>query len=291
MSDSITPSSSLWHQQVVIILKWVWVFAILIGFGIYIIRNHETIVAQLQLITVAQFILSVGLILFGRIGIIIMNRDVLSSLQHPVPLYTLFRMVSISEIAKYLPGGVWHFVGRAGYYRTFGLSVNTISQALFKENAWLIISAGFIGALLLIAYEASSITVILMGVVIAIIWYTVIHLWGRTMRWQHILRTIAVQSVMWACIGLSFSIILPISLNPNPIYLSAGAFVLSWLIGFLAIFAPGGIGVREVVLVALMLPLLSSQESAVYAVTHRMLWVFVEFGMSLIAWIFFNENG
>ena len=69
-----------------------------------------------------------------------------------------------------------------------------------------------------------------------------------------------------------------------------GAFIISWLVGFVSLFAPSGLGIREAVLVSLLLPVLSANDSAIFALIHRILWIGVELIFTLIAWIFFNMN-
>ena len=55
---------------------------------------------------------------------------------------------------------------------------------------------------------------------------------------------------IWLAFGLSFWLVFP----PDAGYLAqvVGAFSLSWLAGYVAFFAPGGIGVREVLLAVLL---------------------------------------
>ncbi len=79
---------------------------------------------------------------------------------------------------------------------------------------------------------------------------------------------------IWLVFGFSFWLVFP----PNGGYLAQviGAFSLSWLAGYVAIFAPGGIGVREVLLAVLLGTFFKSEEVAIYASIHRLLWVLAE---------------
>jgi uncharacterized membrane protein YbhN (UPF0104 family) len=74
--------------------------------------------------------------------------------------------------------------------------------------------------------------------------------------------------------GLSFWLVFP----PNGGYLAqvTGAFSLSWLAGYIAFFAPGGIGVREVLLAILLGAFFKGEEVAIYASIHRLMWVLAE---------------
>ena len=79
---------------------------------------------------------------------------------------------------------------------------------------------------------------------------------------------------IWLAFGLSFWLVFP----PDAGYLAQviGAFSLSWLAGYVAFFAPGGIGVREVLLALLLGAFFKGGEVAIYASIHRLLWVLAE---------------
>ncbi|MDM7972636.1 MAG: UPF0104 family protein, partial [candidate division Zixibacteria bacterium] len=62
-------------------------------------------------------------------------------------------------------------------------------------------------------------------------------------------------------------------------WLILGGYALSWVAGYVVIFAPGGIGVREFVLVALFASLLPTGQIAIYSVVHRLIYTFVEVGL------------
>lgn len=267
-------------------LKWLWMIIVLLGFAFYINQNFNNIVAQLQLVSISSLILSILLLTLGRLSITLMTSQVLQSLGSTFSFKKLFYIVSTSELAKYLPGGIWHFVGRAGYYQSLGMPVSKTSVAILKENLWLVVSAGMASAsLLVLGYTGLRYWWVL--ILFALIWICIIYLWGREVAPQRIVAIVLVQLSIWILNGLSFSILLNISNAPDAIIIIA-AFTLSWLIGFLSLFAPGGIGVREVVLVALLLPLFSSTDISIFAITHRILWIIVELLMALFAWVFFN---
>jgi uncharacterized membrane protein YbhN (UPF0104 family) len=51
--------------------------------------------------------------------------------------------------------------------------------------------------------------------------------------------------------------------------LSLGAYALAWSVGFLIIFVPGGIGAREIALIAVLAPVMSSASALVVALASR----------------------
>src|SRR5256885_6208199 len=63
---------------------------------------------------------------------------------------------------------------------------------------------------------------------------------------------------------------------PFPLTTAIGAFTLGYILGLLALFAPGGVGVRELVLVGLLAPFLGSGGAVAVSVASRGLLTLTE---------------
>ena len=63
----------------------------------------------------------------------------------------------------------------------------------------------------------------------------------------------------------------------------AGAFAIAWIAGFAAVIAPGGIGVREAVLVGLLGPRIGEAEAILLAAASRIAFTLVDLGGALAA--------
>ena len=61
------------------------------------------------------------------------------------------------------------------------------------------------------------------------------------------------------------------------------AFVASWLIGFISLLTPGGIGVREGAMIVLLTPLVGSSTAALVSVLARIMWTIGDGGGILVA--------
>ena len=92
-----------------------------------------------------------------------------------------------------------------------------------------------------------------------------------------------------------FSFVLPdlqIQMLPNTIF----GYSISWVVGYIMIFAPGGIGIREGALVWIFSGLFPTEEIIIYSTVHRFLFVVVEIVLGSIAGIqnskqkLFNSN-
>jgi uncharacterized membrane protein YbhN (UPF0104 family) len=82
---------------------------------------------------------------------------------------------------------------------------------------------------------------------------------------------IVLYLVVWAMYGVAFwstgRALFAIPASDIPRYI--GVFALAWLVGLLAFFAPGGIGIREAVIAALLAGRLGQADAIVLAATSR----------------------
>ena len=89
----------------------------------------------------------------------------------------------------------------------------------------------------------------------------------------------------WVLYGLSFWLFM-ISILPDahvPIVAAVGAFVNGYIIGYVALFSPGGFGVRELIVTLLLGPYIGAAAAGV-AVASRIWNLSVEVLALVIAW-------
>ena len=67
-----------------------------------------------------------------------------------------------------------------------------------------------------------------------------------------------------------------------PLGTAIGAFTLGYILGLLALFAPGGVGVRELVLIGLLAPVLGSGPALALSVASRILLTVMEGAAALV---------
>ncbi len=158
-----------------------------------------------------------------------------------------------SQPYKYLPTSFFTFSSRANFAYKFGMSLKHSSEAQLIENLNLIGSALVIGVILLLLNTfiwLGIFTIIIVGLVCAFIWNqqslkipkTKIILDLR--KW---LKSLIVASLGWLIIGLGFFVmVVGLEGRFEPL-LSIAASNLATGLGILAVFAPGGIGIRELV--------------------------------------------
>jgi uncharacterized membrane protein YbhN (UPF0104 family) len=172
-------------------------------------------------------------------------------------------IVGRSNIAKYVPGNIFHLVGRVGLAADAGLPSSLVVATLTAETAIVIGVAGLLGApaavrrlqsltevpavpTVAVAVAAAvaalaALAVLLrrrgialrpgvLGTVVALDIVTyVVH--GTTTWWLLSVLAPAASTTWWVCVS---------------------GFSLAWVLGFVVPGAPGGIGVREAVFIGLV---------------------------------------
>jgi hypothetical protein len=290
------------------IVKWAWVLIVTAGIITYFVRNHETLLAHIRNVSVPYLLLSMALLAGGKI---LMTRLSIHSLweQPWKPAFSkMFYIYSMMQLAKYLPGGIWHFVGRFGVYRANGLNNKQAGKSILVENIWLVSSAIFFGVGAIILFQRSAVLSFISipddpwiqaGLItgIAIIWVVSYFIVNQIVFREAnqpvkvLLTLIATQVLAWLCIGAGFWVpLLAISPDLSLAGIAIGSFVLSWAAGYLTVFAPSGFGIREAVLVFLLGGIISPEVAVVYAAVNRFSWIAVEVILGIISELVFGSG-
>jgi hypothetical protein len=233
----------------------------------------------------------------------------------PLPTYTALRAMSdrasfreatamffASQGAKYLPGGLWVVPGRVFFYQQ-RLTIPAIqgSFAILWELFTCALAALLVGMLGASLPDNGSLLPVwmllaLVGVVVVLVGAQSV-LAGHFNRWKWFawisqraeglsifrLRTVAEMTagsvLFWVLTGLAFYVLLGSAVEDTLSirwYEATGAYALAWLAGFLVIFLPAGLGVRESVLAMLLAPWFTPGEAIFIAVLARLWWVLAE---------------
>ena len=217
---------------------------------------------------------------------------------YKVPRAQLVSWYYTGQLGKYVPGGVWAVVGRAemavrgGVPRADAYSVTGLSMFTTYSAAALCAALGsllswerpIIGAALLLAlvfglsvYAIAPLRQRLVGLLRKITSGT-----NELTAPKDMLALTIVQVPAWIMISLSTTI------TAHAFGAEVGVlhmfFVssLSWLIGFLVIGAPGGLGVRESIFTGLLSASVGTSTALSLAVASRMIFVTVDFLGALI---------
>jgi len=262
------------------LIKRLWLVLIFAAILLYLSQNYQTLRDQLATYAPPTLLASTLLLLAGRIVLTETSRYSVLIFGVSMSYRRAFYITSISLLAKYLPGGIWHFVGRAGYYRADGLPVALSTRIIILENVWLVTSAALFGAILLV--ESVGLAFVVVVCWIGLLWL-VTRQFDTQITSRMFLRYIALQAVQWTLFGLSFAVLR----SPDGALLrDMGAFCLSFAIGYVTVFAPSGIGVREAVMVILLTSSGNTDAIVIVAAVHRFIWTLTELIMGGTARLF-----
>jgi glycosyltransferase 2 family protein len=204
---------------------------------------------------------------------------------------------SLANITRYIPGAVWQFFTTAHLARSAGLPGVLGLTSLLVHVGFTLLAATLIAAWtlpleLLLGVAPGAAGGLRLGALVAAA--AAIHPWmlnlllrlvpralGREVlvwrgSWAASAGLLALSLVSWALYGFSFYLFLH-SLTPLPatsIPALTGVNALSFLAGYLVVFAPGGIGVRESAMTLLLTSLLPPGVAAIFAIASR-LWSIV----------------
>jgi hypothetical protein len=184
-----------------------------------------------------------------------------------------------AQLGKYIPGSVWQYAGRAAVSRTYGISGRAVGLSLPIEFAASAIAAGSMAGLLLGWWGA----LILAAVAIALVP-------GRALTHNRRFTSTTIQATLlfvpvWLLLGASFWLcargLLAVPAHDLAYYM--GAFAVAWLAGLVAIYAPGGLGVREAVLVALLGGRIGAGNALIVAAASRLILILVDVLLAAVA--------
>jgi uncharacterized membrane protein YbhN (UPF0104 family) len=172
-----------------------------------------------------------------------------------------------AQLGKYIPGGLWQYAGRSAMARTYGIPIRAVATSLPIELA-ATVCGGLAFSSLLLGWEG------LLGVFVFLCVCLLADTATRSRR--AVFRAGARASLLygaavWPLLGVGFWMtargFVRAPVADLPAY--AGAFSAAWVVGLIAIYAPGGLGVREAVLVALLRGKIGSADALVVALASR----------------------
>ena len=187
-----------------------------------------------------------------------------------------------TQIAKYLPGNLFHFAGRQVLGRRLGHSQSMLARASLLEMASLFIVAG---ALSLSAaapgfrlWAAIALITTVAGIAL------IMARWRPPGRREHLrnvglsprslLAAGGLHAVFFAIAGAILWVLVVHSADPTTarvgLLASISALALAWIAGFITPGSSAGIGVREAALIAILSPALGASMASAAALALRL---------------------
>jgi len=204
------------------------------------------------------------------------------------PVSGMIAIFYAGGLGKYLPGGAWQYVGRAGLLVRRGVLVGPASGSLVLEAFASAAAAALLapvaaGARGLIAAAAAVVVVLVLAKVGALARLIRRVPGFGAMELDRLPGLVARYFAVWLLFGVAFWLTARalFDVPADQVLKYAGVFAAAWVAGFVVVIAPGGLGVREAVIVALLQGSLGEAEAIVLATASRIAFTLVDLGAGI----------
>jgi hypothetical protein len=230
-----------------------------VGVGFVVLRFHEYW-GQLDssLWSAANILRLLGFSIVyavGNLSLALAWRHLLLHLGGDAEPRTTTRIYGLSQLARYLPGNIFHLAGRQALGMSAGMSAGILAKSILWELGLIAFAGALFSALVLPAFWPAAnagIALIIWSASVATAALVLSKYLGSQMRTAFLLQT------LFLTLSAGIFVLLLASLdgvgaNPASLWpLAGGAYIVAWLIGLVTPGAPAGVGIREMVLLFLL---------------------------------------
>lgn len=209
----------------------------------------------------------------------------------------------VSQLGKYVPGGVWNIVAAAEVGSDHDVprrrSVSAMAVAVLLS-----LVGGLLLALAVVPFAPSEIAdrfgwaFVALPVVVAVLMPPVLNrLLGVLLRltrrppletaltWRGVGEALAWTLASWIAAGVQVWVLaVGVGMTPDvpTLLLCIGGYAMAWSVGFLVIFVPAGAGVREVILAVVLGGSLAAGEVLVVVILSRLVLTIADVALGLL---------
>jgi glycosyltransferase 2 family protein len=263
-----------------------------VALGAYAVAREWTQVraglADLGLLATACALVAV---LAGLLCTMQLWRGLLAALGSPLPMSAGARIFFVGQLGKYIPGSMWSVLAQMDLARAYRVPRRR-SGTVALLTMLISLCAGLLAALVALPLLGGPATAgyrwvfLFAPALLACLHPRVVNpLVDRLLRLARrqplerpltgraVAAALAWALVSWIMYGLHVWL-LAVRLGASPAHalpLAIGGFAFAWSVGFLTVFAPAGAGIREVLLIATLAPVLNVGRATVVALVSRVL--------------------
>lgn len=291
----VSPHWKVWGKHVI---KAAVGAVVLVAVGRHVVRTWGELQDEGRTLWVdpAWVAAAVALYLAGLCGFGVFFGSVLRASPTPVALLPALRAYLISHLGKYVPGKAMVVVMRVALVVPYGARPATAAFATLYETLVMMAAGGLIAALGF-ATRAGQLVPLALGLGLGLAFLTTVEPWifprlVRPMRLPFpgvgpdalpaLSHRLLVEGLFWSCLGwtlLGLSLVavlramVPAGVPVDQWPVIVGSVALATVAGFVIAVVPGGLGVREGVLMTALEPALGRERAVVSALILRLAWV------------------
>jgi glycosyltransferase 2 family protein len=270
-------------------VRWAFLAAV-IGIACYALTSDwnsaRSALARLGVIRVAGAMVAVLAAAYASVQL---WRYLLAALGSPLPGRVAARILLIGQLGKYLPGSIWPVLAQMELASTYHVprirsattSVLNVVVALLTGSLLAVITLPFAGRSTPYLWLCLLIPVLaaflhprplgwLLNLLLRIIRQPQLD---QPINGRALATGVAWSLLSWFFYGLQIWLLITRLGAPfgRAVLLSLGGYALAWCVGFIVVFVPAGAGVRDVLLAALLAPVIGTGGAAAVALVSRAL--------------------
>jgi glycosyltransferase 2 family protein len=238
---------------------------------------------------------------------------IIRSLNKDVGYVKSFKIAYLSNLGRYIPGKIWQMFGMIYLAKKEGITEEE-SITSFGLSQLFSIPSGLLAGLILLGLQPGgfakyadvpffNIGVVTVGIAMLALSLAVVFLpritekllngFYRMLRRRPVTLTLnkslagAIYGgyfLAWCLYGFAFWVFLKgITTESVLIFPMAGAFIIAYQIGYLALFAPGGVGPREAMMTIMLAPYFGTAVATAIALASRLWLIGAEAASALIS--------
>ncbi len=237
------------------------------------------------------------------------HRGVFQRLHSELLWTQAFVLLTVPPIGKYIPGKVLAIAGYVSIARLFGIGImqsGSVSILLMGLGLNSTLVTGlilmYVGHPHMEIFRLREICIIILFMCFFLhprIYWSIVNLMLRAVKQPRVAISFSLlsmvtlffklllQNSLYLC-GVSVMVMGVVDLPASMIPSLTGISCVAYVVGFLAIFAPAGIGVREGVFLVLLTPLVGSGTAAIVAVMMRFFQTILDFLSASVGGIVFQ---
>lgn len=221
------------------------------------------------------------------------------------------RLFYASQVAKYLPGGVWNFVAAAEMGTTHNISRRRSVTVLLTSMLISVVTGLIIGSFAVLfgpgrlyeEYWWILLVLPVLGIVLVPpLFNRIVNAALALLKRERleapisgraIFTAAAISVVAWVVAGAQVWIILVELGNPvtwSTFFLTLGGYAMAWVVGFLVFFVPAGVGIREVALGVALGTHAQGGDIVVTVLLSRILFTLADLVLGVLAGIMMRKD-
>jgi len=222
-----------------------------------------------------------------------------------IPPLAAVRTFLVANLGRYIPGKFWQIAGLAILARKEGVNAPLATGAAIAGQAFAIVGATLVGGAALLGggqeFRTTGTLVILamlIGVVIASfpgVSRRLIALWFRILRSEppegvrfgpgFTPRWVVLYTLNWVVYVVAFRVFVLSFGLPGTFMETAPAFAAAYVVGYVMVFSPAGLGIREGVLTFFLAPVTGHGAAAAISILARVWTTVVEVLPAGVLWL------